>query len=104
MEPRDLSELNKMLILIDNFDEPEDPEVLAGVALNIEDLEPFIADVEKLAMEKYGGRTFAQLLDEDIDDTVIDAAGNERLSGQLEDVYRQACKIIKFGESPSTSI
>ena len=58
MEPRDLSKLNKMLVLTDNFDNPEDPDVLVSVATNSEDLEPFIADVEKLAVEKYGGRKF----------------------------------------------
>lgn len=53
--------LNKLLIVIDSSDEPEDLDVLAGVAINVDDMDDFLKDVGKLAIEKYGGSTFEDL-------------------------------------------
>ena len=62
---RDFSELDLQLVMYDFNDTEDEREdnVVAGVAIRAEDAEAFAADVEKLAVEKYGGATFAGLLD-----------------------------------------
>lgn len=87
--------LNKLLIVTDLFDDPEDPDTLAGVAINVDDMDDFIRDVEKLAVEKYGGATFPELLDEDIDDTVNDRAIAQSRKEMIEHVVEAAESITK---------
>jgi hypothetical protein len=87
--------LNKLLIVTDLFDDPDDPDTLAGVAINVDDMDDFIKDVEKLAVEKYGGATFPELLDEDIDDTVNDRAIAQSRKEMIEHVVEAAESITK---------
>lgn len=87
--------LNKLLIVTDLFDDPEDPDTLAGVAINVDDMDDFIRDVEKLAVEKYGGATFPELLDEDIDDTINDRAIAQSRKEMIEHVVEAAENITK---------
>ena len=56
---RDFSELDLQLVMYDFSDTEDEREdnVVAGVAIRAEDAEAFAADVEKLAVEKYGGAT-----------------------------------------------
>ena len=89
--------LNKLLIVTDPFDDPEDPDIQAGVAINVDDMEDFLRDVGKLAVEKYGGATFEELYYEDENDSVTDraiaqsrkeAAG--RVVNEAEEITRKA--------------
>ena len=94
-EPKDLSQLNKMLVMTDIFDDPDDCVVQLGVAINADDLDDFIRDVEELAVEKYGGRRFGDLLDEDPDDIANTAAQRRCFAEQVESVMEQANEILE---------
>lgn len=85
--------LNKLLIVIDSFDDPEDPDVLTGVAINADDTDDFLSDVEKLAIEKYGGATFEDLYNEDGNDTVADRAMAQSCKEAASVVVREAEEI-----------
>lgn len=87
--------LNKLLIVIDSFDEPEDLDVLAGVAINVDDMDDFLRDVEKLAVEKYGGTTFEELVYEDESDLVADRAIAQSRKESADRVVREAEEITK---------
>ena len=47
---KDYSKLNKQFIMIDMYDDPEDCEVQAGVAIPAEHAEAFIAEVERICL------------------------------------------------------
>lgn len=90
---KDFSELDLQLAMFDINDTEEEREdnVIAGVAIRAEDAEAFAADVERLAVEKYGGATFADLLDDDPEDESMaaawrrsDARRNEALIAEAE--------------------
>lgn len=84
-EPRPYKELNSMLTVADLYDKEND--VLAGVAIPAERTGEFIKAVERLAVKKFDGTVFSDLLDEDIDDEAMDAAmGQSRLEESMEDV------------------
>ena len=91
---RDFSELDLQLVMHDFNDTEEEraDNVIAGVAIRSEDAEAFAADVERLAVEKYGGATFAGLLDEDLSDESMAAAWRrkdaERNAALLEEAER----------------
>ena len=91
---RDYSELNLQLVMYDfnDAEDERDDNLIAGVAIRAEDAEAFAADVERLAVEKYGGATFADLLDGDVDDESIAAAWRrkdvERNAALLEEAER----------------
>ena len=91
---RDFSELDLQLVMHDFNDTEEEraDNVIAGVAIRSEDVEAFAADVERLAVEKYGGATFAGLLDEDLSDESMAAAWRrkdaERNAALLEEAER----------------
>ena len=91
---RDFSELDLQLVMHDLNDTEEEraDNVIAGVAIRSEDAEAFAADVERLAVEKYGGATFAGLLDEDLSDESMAVAWRrkdaERNAALLEEAER----------------
>lgn len=87
--------LNKLLIVIDSFDDPEDPDILAGVAISVDDMEDFLSDAEKLAVEKYGGATFEELNDEDDNDSVAGRAIALSREEAASHVVREAEEITK---------
>lgn len=87
--------LNKLLIVIDSFDDPEDPDILADVAISVDDMEDFLSDVEKLAVEKYGGATFEELNDEDDNDSAAGRAIALSREEAASHVVREAEEITK---------
>lgn len=96
--PKDLTELNKMLIMTDLFDDPDDGPVQIGVAINADDLDAFIKDVEDLAVEKYGGKRFGDLLDDDPEDITNTAAQRQYFVEQFERVMEQANEALNGGD------
>ena len=74
---KDYSKPNKQFIMIDMYDDSEDCEVQAGVAIPAEHAEAFIAEVERIAVEKFGGATFSELLDCDENDESMDASSEK---------------------------
>jgi hypothetical protein len=89
--------LNKLLIVTDSLDDPEDPDIQVGVAINVDDMDDFLRDVEKLAVEKYGGATFEELVYEDENDSVTDRAiaqsrkeSADRLVSEAEEITKKA--------------
>lgn len=82
--------LNKLLIVTDLFDIHEEPDTLTGVAINVDDMDDFLKDVERLAVEKYGGATFIDLMNEDIDDAVNARAIAQSRKEMAEHVVRAA--------------
>lgn len=87
--------LNKLLIVTDPFDDPEDPDIQAGVAINVDDMEDFLRDVGKLAVEKYGGATFEDLYYEDENDSVTDRAIAQSRKEAVGRVVNEAEEITK---------
>ncbi len=87
--------LNKLLIVIDSFDDPEDPDILADVAISVDDMEDFLSDVEKLTVEKYGGATFEELNDEDDNDSAAGRAIALSREEAASHVVREAEEITK---------
>lgn len=91
---KNFAELDLQLVMFDMNDTEEEREdnVVAGVAIRAEDAEAFAADVERLAVEKYGGATFASLLEEDLGDESMMAAQRrkdaERNAAFLEEAER----------------
>lgn len=94
---KDYSKLNKQFIMIDMYDDPEDCEVQAGVAIPAEHAEAFIAEVERIAVEKFGGATFSELLDCDENDESMDASSKKSFSDQLGRVIAAAERIMREG-------
>ena len=93
----DFSELDLQLVMYDFNDTEEErcDNVVAGVAIRAEDAEAFAADVERLAVEKYGGATFAGLLDEDLDDESMAAACRFRNAKRNEDLLAEAEEALE---------
>ncbi|NLH92530.1 MAG: hypothetical protein GX481_08810 [Atopobium sp.] len=94
---RQIRALNKLLIVIDSFDDSENPNVLAGIAINADDMDDFLRDVGKLAVEKYGGATFEELVCEDENDSVADRTiaqsrkeSADRVVSEAEEITKQA--------------
>ena len=80
---KNFAELDLQLVMFDMNDTEEEREdnVVAGVAIRAEDAAAFAADVERLAGEKYGGATFADLLEEDPEDESMAAQQCEAQRG-----------------------
>lgn len=94
---KDYSKLNKQFILIDMYDDPDDYEVAAGVAIPAEYADEFAEAVQRLAVERFGGATFSELLDCDENDESMDAAVKKNFSDQLGRVIAAAERIMREG-------
>lgn len=96
---KDFSELDLQLVMYDFNDTEEErgDNVVAGVAIRAEDAEAFAADVERLAVEKYGGATFAGLLEEDCDDESMAAAYQLRIAKRNADLLAEAEEAMAAG-------
>ena len=101
---RDFSELDLQLVIYDfnDTEDERDGNLIAGVAICAEDAAAFAADVEKLAVEKYGGATFADLLEEDIDDESMAAALWLRNAKRNTALVADAEKIMAAGMPKET--
>ena len=96
---RDFSELDLQLVMFDfnDTEDERDDNVVAGVAIRSEDMEAFAADVERLAVEKYGGATFSGLLEEDLGDESMAAAQRRRDAKRSEDLLAEAERAMASG-------
>lgn len=96
---REFSELDLQLVMFDlnDTEDERDDNVVAGVAIRSEDMEAFAADVERLAVEKYGGATFSGLLEEDLGDESTAAAQQRRDAKRSEDLLAEAERAMASG-------
>ena len=96
---RDFSELDLQLVMFDFNDTEEErgDNVVAGVAIRAEDADAFVADIERLAVEKYGGATLASLLDEDFDDESMTASQQRRDAKRNAELLAEAERAMAAG-------
>ena len=94
---KDYSKLNKQLVLVDMYEDREDCDVIAGVAIPAESMDAFAAAVQKLAVEEFGGATFSELLDYDENDESMDAAVKQNFNEQVGRVIAAAERIMGNG-------
>lgn len=95
MTEKDYSKLSKTLIITDMYETDAEPLVLGGVAIPAERCEEFIEAVEKLAVEQFGGATFGELLDNDLEDGAAKASSTQYGKEQVDAVLQAATKILK---------
>lgn len=94
---KDYSKLNKQFVLIDMYDDCEDYDVVAGVAVPAECAEEFARAVEELAVERFGGASFSELLDNDLDDASMSASAKKNFEDQVGRVLATAERIMGNG-------
>lgn len=87
---KDYSKLNKQFVLIDMYDDREDYDVVAGVAVPAEYAEEF-------AVERFGGASFSELLDNDLDDASMSASAKKNFEDQVGRVLAAAERIMGNG-------
>ncbi len=97
---KDYSKLNKQFMLVDMYgkDDDGDYEVAAGVAIPAERAEEFADAVEHLAVEKFGGASFTELLDYDLDDASMSASAKKNFDDKVIRVIAAAERIMRDGE------
>ena len=103
---KDYSKLKKQFVLIDMYDDREDFDVAAGVAIPAEGAEEFARAVEELAVERFGGASFSELLDNDLDDASMDASAKKNFEDQADRCPRGSRanheeRPVKIRKSPS---
>lgn len=91
---KDYSKLNKQFVLIDMYDENEDYDVAAGVAIPAECSDEFARAVEELAVERFGGASFSELLDNDLDDASMSASAKRNFEDQVGRALAAAGRIM----------
>lgn len=94
---KDYSKLNKQFVLIDIYDDREDYDVVAGVAVPAECAEEFARAVEELAVERFGGASFSELLDNDLNDASMSASAKKNFEDQVGRVLAAAERIMGNG-------
>lgn len=94
---KDYSKLNKQFVLIDTHEDREDYDVAAGAAIPAECADEFARTVEELAVEKFGGAAFPELLDNDLDDDSIGASARKNFEDQAGRVLAAAERIMRNG-------
>lgn len=94
---KDHSKLNKQFVLIDMYDDREDCDVAAGVAVPAECAEEFARAVEELAVERFGGASLSELLDNDLDDASMSASAKKNFEDQAGCVLAAAERIMRNG-------
>lgn len=95
---KDYSKLNRQFVLIDIHDDCEDYDVAVIVAIPAECADEFARDVEELAVEKFGGASFSELLDNDLDDASMSASAKKNFGDQAGRVLAAAERIIRNGQ------
>ena len=97
---KDYSKPNKQFIMIDMYDDSEDCEVQAGVAIPAEHAEAMgVGSLigGMLTAQMGGGATFSELLDCDENDESMDASSKKSFSDQLGRVIAAAERIMREG-------
>lgn len=95
---KDYSKLNKQFVLIDMYDDRDDYDVAAGVAVPAECAEEFTRAVEELAVERFGGASFSELLDNDLDDASMGASARKSFEDQVGRILAAAERIMRNGQ------
>lgn len=95
MSEKDYSKLSKSLIITDMYETDEEPLILSGFAIPAERCEEFVEAVEKLAVEQFGGATFRELLDNDLDDEAARASDEQYTHEQIDTMMRSATQILE---------
>ena len=95
MTEKDYSKLSKTLIITDMYETDAKPLALGGVAIPAERCEGFIEAVEKLAVEQFGGTTFGELLDNDLEDETAKASSTQYDKEQIDTMLDAAKRIVK---------
>lgn len=72
-QTKNYTELDLSLTLTDVHD-PVEEGILSGISIPSKFRNAFIHDIESLAVTKYGGATFEELMENDADDAAMDAA------------------------------
>lgn len=90
---KDYSKLNKQFILIDVHEDREDYDVAAGVAIPAECADEFARAVEELAVERFGGASFSELLD----NASMSASAKKNFEDQVDRVLAAAERIMGSG-------
>lgn len=98
MANKDYSLLNKTLIITDMYETDQDPMVLGGVAIRAEDLEEFIEAVEGLAISRFGGASFSEPLDYDLDDDTARASSARYDREPIDDMFAEMKRIFRRDE------
>lgn len=94
---KDYSKLNKQFVLIDIHDDREDCDVVAGVAIPAKCADEFARAVEELAVERFGGASFSELLDNDLADASMSASAKKNFEDQAGCVLAAAERIMRNG-------
>ena len=94
---KDYSKLDKQFVLVDMYEDPEDFEVAAGVAIPAEKAKEFAAAVEQLAVERFGGASFSELLDCDLDDASMSASAKKSFQNRVSQMIAAAERVMKDG-------
>lgn len=94
MANKDYSLLNKTLIITDMYETDRDPMVLGGVAIRAEDLEEFIEAVEEIAVNRFGGASFSELLDNDLADDTTRASSARHDREQIDAMFAEVKRIL----------
>ena len=90
---KDYSKLNKQFVLIDVHDDREDCDVAAGVAIPAKCADEFAKAVEELAVERFGGASFSELLD----NASMSASAKKNFEDQAGRVLAAAERIMRNG-------
>ena len=94
---KDYSKLDKQFALVDMYVDAEEFEVAAGVAIPADKAEEFAAAVEQLAIERFGGASFTELLDYDLDDASMSASTRRSFKDRVGQMIAAAEKIMREG-------
>ena len=95
MSEKEYSKLSKSLIITDMYETDEELMVLGGVVIPAERCEEFIEAFEKLAVEQFGGATFRELFDNDLDDEAAHASDEQYTREQIDAIMETATKILE---------
>ena len=87
----------QQFVVMDMYEDREDCDIVAGVAIPSEFAEEFAAEVERLAVEKFGGATFGELLEHDEEDASMAASSRKNFEEQVSRVIAAAERIVGNG-------
>lgn len=94
---KDYSKLNRQFVLIGIHEDREDYDIAAGIAIPAECADEFARAVEELAVEKFGGTSFSELLDNDLDDASMSVSAKKNFEDQVGRVLAAAERIMGNG-------
>lgn len=90
---KNYASMDVAIALTNIHENPEDEEILEGIAIPHENLDAFLQDVGALA-EKHGGAGFLELMDNDLEDVSITARINQNFREHFEHLLQKAEDIL----------